>query len=491
MAAGPHFPSRGHAPVPPPLVLNWAAATLREAVHTRSEAAHWGDIQRPADLPVLTGQSSAAPRPCALRPALSHWVLVSARGAASGERYTLEPQSEAWARWRTQPKPWVPRSAFVLELLHKIENILDDRNLFQSHCAKMGGGGVETACVTPRSAGMTPRVLDDQLDRAGFLRLLRSADIVGDLGGMVDDQFALNIFLKFYLMAGHKGTGAQPRISFDLFQLCLFQIGSHAADMDSKSLIPEREMLEVISPAMSGPSARQSSARTTRVEITEESSAGAGWSSPRKMNETRARSAAVPNSKVAVPGPGMYVKHLFTPFPNKSIFPGGMKSAGGVRGWTWGASQQRNFIKDSLQEIGQSPGPAAYGDNNLGMNRPQIAYGTGRLPGAATHALFGTAERQVSVAHKRVAGFHCGVTGELLNGVPQVRKPMLRKGDRKFSFSDVSDVVPTKQQLKEARNFLDYTFQQERLREKPPPSELVRTVNILLHAEYQLYNRVQ
>ena len=120
------------------------------------------------------------------------------------------------------------------------------------------------------------------------------------------------------------------------------------------------------------------------------------------------------------------------------------------------------------------------------MNRAHIAYGNGQLPGAATHALFGTAERKVIVAHKPVGGLHGGVTGELLNGLPQVRKPMLRKGDRKFSFSDVSDVIPTKKQLKEARHFLDYTFQQERLREKPPPSELVRTVNIQpLHAEYQ------
>lgn len=56
-AAAPHFPSRGHAPVPPPLVLNWACGSLREAVKTRSEAQHWGESPRP-DLPVLTGQES-------------------------------------------------------------------------------------------------------------------------------------------------------------------------------------------------------------------------------------------------------------------------------------------------------------------------------------------------------------------------------------------------------------------------------------------------
>ena len=411
---------------------------------------------------------------------LASRLLIWFFWAASGELYVLQPQSASWSRWQTQPKPWVPRSAFVLELLHKIENILDDRNLFQSHCAKTGDDDVRPALVTPRSAAsMTPRASETLLDRAGFLRLLRSADIVGESGGMVDEQFAMNLFLRYYMKAGHKGMGTQPRISFDAYQLCLFHIGSHAADMDNKSLIPDKNFLEVISPDSSP--VPESDTRAARFDVAEiQLSAPAGWSSPRKLNETRARTASGPCSRLAVPGPGMYVQHLFTPFPNKSIFPGGNRSAGGVRGWTWGTAQQRNFMKDTLQEIGLSPGPAAYGDNNLGMNRAQLAYGKGQLPGGATHAQFGTAERQVSVSHKTVAGMKGGVTCELLNGVPQVRKPMLRKGDRKFSFSDVRDVVPTKQQLKEARHFLEYMFQQERLREKEPPSNLIRTVSFVL-----------
>ena len=52
--AGPKFPSRGQAPVPPPLVLNWAAESLDESVRTRREASHWEQPGRP-ELPVLTG----------------------------------------------------------------------------------------------------------------------------------------------------------------------------------------------------------------------------------------------------------------------------------------------------------------------------------------------------------------------------------------------------------------------------------------------------
>jgi hypothetical protein len=57
---------------------------------------------------------------------------------------------------------------------------------------------------------------------------------------------------------------------------------------------------------------------------------------------------------------------------------------------------------------------------------------------------------------------------------------MLRKGDRKFSFSDVSDVLPTQQQLKEARHFLECMFQAEALRKQAPPPSLVRTVSTYL-----------
>lgn len=49
------FPSRGQAPVPPPLVLNWAAESLDESVRTaRRVAGHWDRPGHP-ELPVLTG----------------------------------------------------------------------------------------------------------------------------------------------------------------------------------------------------------------------------------------------------------------------------------------------------------------------------------------------------------------------------------------------------------------------------------------------------
>ena len=60
--AAPHFPSRGHAPDPPPLVLNWAAGSLRDAVETRSEAQHWNESACPAGVPVLTGHDSVRVR---------------------------------------------------------------------------------------------------------------------------------------------------------------------------------------------------------------------------------------------------------------------------------------------------------------------------------------------------------------------------------------------------------------------------------------------
>jgi hypothetical protein len=50
------FPAPGQAPVSPPLVLNWAAESLKAAVETRAEAKHW-DKFAPSDLPVLTGKS--------------------------------------------------------------------------------------------------------------------------------------------------------------------------------------------------------------------------------------------------------------------------------------------------------------------------------------------------------------------------------------------------------------------------------------------------
>jgi hypothetical protein len=416
--------------------------------------------------------------------------LLTARSrapAASGERYTLEPEPPGFSRWQKPARQWEPRSAFVLELLHKIENILDDRNFFDHMCAASHKGNVDLP--SPRTPGGVPAPRVAEIEKHGFLRLLRSADIVGVRGGMVDEQYAVDVFMQVGKSKGARAVGTQPRIGFEVYQRVLWQIGSHAAKMDMKALIPEPEVLDLMSTdgGAHGDSGTHGAAprspKATRFWGEAEDSgatSGARWMSPRRLNETHGRTPALPNSKVAVPGPGMYMKHLFSPFPNQSIFPGCNSSRGGAKGWTWGTSEQHQFMKDTLQEIGLSPGPAAYGDNALGMHRAQLGYGTGQLPGAATHALLGTAERELSVAHATVAGMEGGITCELLNGVPQIRKPMLRKGDRKFSFSDVSDVLPTQQQLKEARHFLECMFQAEALRKQAPPPSLVRTVSTYL-----------
>ena len=441
------------------LVLNWAAESLPQSMETRHESKNW---------------SSPGGSPSAGQPKLP--VLT-----ASGERYTLpDPGSTAFARWQTQARQWEPRSTLVLELLHKIENILDDRTLFHSNCAPAHSDGESARNRSTQAGAQVPRI-----DQPGFLRVLRKCAIVGTLGGMVDEQYALDVFLKHYMRAGSHSIGAQPHISYDVYQHCLWQIGSHAANMDMQHLIPDADLLEVMSPPGSRGSTAHAAVETpratepTRTRATRligEDLSTIAWNSPRKMNVTRARTATIPSAKVAVPGPGMYLKHLFSPFPNASIFPGAHKSSGGTKGWTWGSAEQRQFMKNTLHELGVSPGPAAYGNNDLVMHRAQIGSGTGRLPVAARHAQFGTAERALSVAHATVAGMKGGVTCELLNGVPQIRKPMLRKGSRKYTFSDVGDVVPTDSQLQEARHFLEYMFQQELLRQKAPPSSLVRTV---------------
>lgn len=369
----------------------------------------------------------------------------------------------------------------MLELLRKLENILSDRNFFESNCTLSTQKSEGATGLTPR---MTPRAKEPLLDQAGFLRLLHTAGIVGQVGGMVDDQYALDVYLKTYMRTGSRGLGTQPCIPFEVYQYCLWQIGAHSAKMDMKHLIAEPGLIDsnclptliALEIGESRGKPTVDALEATRLELEQEISGGSGgWVSPHKMSITRARTATVPNSKVAVPGPGMYVKHLFSPFPNESIFPGAPKSSGGVRGWTWGSAEQRQFMKVTLQEIGLGPGPAAYGDNDLGMRRQQIGYGTGQLPGSARHAQFGTAERELSVAHATIAGMKGGLTCELLNGVPQARKPMLRKGDRKY----VKDVVPTPQQLKEARNFLEYMFKQENLRKQAPP-DMCRLVSLEL-----------
>ena len=427
--------------------------------------------------------------------------------AASGEAYTLQPETPSFSRWQKPARQWEPRSAFVLELLHKIENILDDRSFFDSMCAASRKGGVDSLSpqASPRSDAAAPRL--DAIDKHGFLRLLRSADIVGEHGGMVDEQYAMDVFMQGYKSTGARAGGTQgrtlaavPRIGFDVYQHVLWQIGSHAAKMDMKALIPEADVLDLMGAddgAHGEGDAHErvapGSPKATRFEVERQASGsttGARWVSPRRLNETRRRTPAVPNSKVAVPGPGMYMKHLFSPFPNQSIFPGGHSSRGGTKGWTWGTAEQRQFVKNTLQEIGQSPGPAAYGDNALGMQRAQIGYGKGQLPGAAKHAILGTAERELSVAHATVAGMEGGITCELLNGVPQIRRPMLRKGDRRFAFSDVSDVLPTQQQLAEARRFLEYMFQQENVRKQAPPASLVRTVRACLFVATRFKKRL-
>jgi hypothetical protein len=385
----------------------------------------------------------------------------------------MQPELNSFSRWQKPSKEWEPRTAFVLELLQKIENILWDRDLFDNNCLMPNQNGDHHMPGSPTQ--------EPHIGHSAFLKLLRKADIVGKVGGMVDEQHALDVYLKLYHSRGSRNARTLPRIPFHVFQQCLWKIGRHSAMVD---VIPDTELLD---PA-SSPQVHEASQKEIRFDIRSladprKSLEPSNWKSPREINATRPRSAAIPNGKVAVPGPDVYVKHLFAPFPNESIFPGATSSKGGTKGWTFRGPPACNstgghqFMQDTLQEIGcagLSPGPASYGDNNCGMTRAQLGYGTGRLPANAKHAQFGTAERELAVSHVTVSTMRGGITCELLQGKPQLKRPMLRKGDSKMKNLDVS--TPTQQQLKESRKVLELMFQLDFVRMQPPPSSMVRTV---------------
>ena len=289
----------------------------------------------------------------------------------------------------------------------------------------------------------------------------------------MDEQFAMDVYLGHYMKYSHHAICTKPRISFDVYQQCLWLLGSHAAQMDIKELIPEPDLLDSRSLDSIEPQSTsgQTSKRAKSLRF-EDARSSSGWKSPMVLQSTRPRTT---NSKASVPGPGMYMTHIFAPFPNKSIFPGGSVSCGGTKGWSWGTSHLQNFSKDTLQQTKQSPGPAAHGDNGLGMRRPQIGCGTGQLPGSAVHAHFGAAGRRFSVAH-------CNgeISCELLSGAlaTQKERAVLRKGDGKLklNLSGAMEALPCQEQLAEARRVLDDLLRQESLRLQAPPTGLILTV---------------
>ena len=404
---------------------------------------------------------------------------------ASGELYDFQPQHKDMPRWCRKKEPWAPSSKEVWALLSKLEKILNDRSLFASHCTWGGAIGspppeapwyqASSGCPEARRPPtgrmpMTPRTAGGRLDEAGFLKLLRTAGITGSCAGMVDERFAIHQYLKGYSRTGPHGGGVKARIHFDTFREILWAIGSHAARVDMADVARDHESHRNVS--MHATLAQEHDDHTASISCRpkttrfEAESERPGHSSDGMLR--RPRTSSLADEKENSLG--------------KSIFPGCKPSVGGMRGFGMGAGPQRNFMKDTLQQIGGwgHPGPAAYGDHKVGMRRPHLGHGKGQVPGHAKHAHFGTAEQRFAVVHTTAAGMHSGIAAELLSNEMQVRDgSMLRKDDKrlKLNLSGLGDMsgLPSDGQLRQARLFIEYMLRKEQLRQQPPPADLVRT----------------